>query len=620
MRPINSSRNARLSVSSQFIRVGTLVVPILLAGCSPNTPQTSQSIPAEKPVEKPIAKSPQTTTLSAVEKAIDDLVLGVPPAIAPTLDGSTGESLKSDSLPAPSAVETASAMLSEPVAINSDPVAVASEPTPFELPSTNPTSVAQPAAEKTSAETSTSEKVRIRFANSEPGSPTSDRPASFELVSASSDNGTSSVKSPENAPSSSDLTSEKTLEVSSDPSAGESQDGKLVVNDRKTTVQINEESKKPVPPSKTPSSIVVASEAEKNQVIAADWPAPWAAFYITGQQYGYLEPCGCTGLENQKGGINRRDTLLKQILDRGWEVFPIDAGNQVRRTGRQSEIKYQKTVEAFRAMNYRAVGLGPHDLNLSFTELLLTLFNDRGDVDSPFVSANVVIHDQSYMDRFKIIRAGNRKIAITSVLGDDMRKAGGVLASDLQSIEITAAVDSLKATKKLIDVEKCDYTILIAHTSLEESAKLAQSVPGFDLVITAGGYGEPTYKPEPIEGTKSLMVQVGTKGMYAGLFALYDDANTPFRYQRIALSSQFEDSPRMTELFKRYQNLLKETGFQRLGLRPQTHASNNEFVGSQKCGECHTTAFDLGEDTSFACHGFDHLSTSQKRYRKTFRP
>ncbi len=182
MRPINSSRNARLSVSSQFIRVGTLVVPILLAGCSPNTPQTSQSIPAEKPVEKPIAKSPQTTTLSAVEKAIDDLVLGVPPAIAPTLDGSTGESLKSDSLPAPSAVETASAMLSEPVAINSDPVAVASEPTPIELPSTNPTSVAQPASwRKHTPILSTSEKVRIRFANSEPGSPTSDRPHLLNL-------------------------------------------------------------------------------------------------------------------------------------------------------------------------------------------------------------------------------------------------------------------------------------------------------------------------------------------------------------------------------------------------------------------------------------------------------
>ncbi len=159
------------------------------------------------------------------------------------------------------------------------------------------------------------------------------------------------------------------------------------------------------------------------------------------------------------------------------------------------------------------------------------------------------------MDRFKIIRAGNRKIAITSVLGDDMRKAGGVLASDLQSIEITAAVDSLKATKKLIDVEKCDYTILIAHTSLEESAKLAQSVPALTWSSRLVVMVNRPIKPEPIEGTKSLMVQVGTKGMYAGLFSLYDDANTPFRYQRIALSSQFEDSPRMTELFNDIKSL-----------------------------------------------------------------
>ncbi len=67
------------------------------------------------------------------------------------------------------------------------------------------------------------------------------------------------------------------------------------------------------------------------------------------------------------------------------------------------------------------------------------------------------------------------------------------------------------------------------------------------------------------------MVQVGVKGMYAGIVGLFDNEKEPLRYQRLALSSQFEDSPRMTELFGKYQDQLKAEGLERLGLRPVSH-------------------------------------------------
>src|SRR5687767_14908328 len=44
--------------------------------------------------------------------------------------------------------------------------------------------------------------------------------------------------------------------------------------------------------------------------LVPDWPKPKAALFLTGRQNGYLEPCGCTGLANQKGGLARRHTLL----------------------------------------------------------------------------------------------------------------------------------------------------------------------------------------------------------------------------------------------------------------------------------------------------------------------
>ena len=85
---------------------------------------------------------------------------------------------------------------------------------------------------------------------------------------------------------------------------------------------------------------------EAPEVLFKNWPKPAYVFFLTGRQHGYIEPCGCTGLENQKGGLARRDTLLTGLRSRPWNVVPIDVGNQVRRFGRQPEIKFQLTVNS----------------------------------------------------------------------------------------------------------------------------------------------------------------------------------------------------------------------------------------------------------------------------------
>lgn len=340
--------------------------------------------------------------------------------------------------------------------------------------------------------------------------------------------------------------------------------------------------------------LTVATEAERNQKIASDWPKPWAALFLTGQQKGYIEPCGCTGLENQKGGLNRRDTLLKSIQDRGWDVVPLDAGSQVRRKGRQAEMIFRFSADAMAKMGYRAIALGQQDLQLSSAELL-QITASEGNQRTAFTSSNVSIVDPSLMNQWQVIEINQRKIGVTSVLGAS--KKPDILSEE---ILVEDPISSLQKAMDQLQGQKCDYYVLIAHANLTESAELARSVPGFDLVVTAGGEGEPTYLPEPIEGTRSLMVQVGIKGMYVGLVGLFDDVNNPVRYQRIALSSQFEDSPRMMEAFRGYQEQLQKLGLQRLEVVPTSHPTGRTFVGTQSCAECHTTAFDIWKDTAHA--------------------
>ena len=85
----------------------------------------------------------------------------------------------------------------------------------------------------------------------------------------------------------------------------------------------------------------------------AGWKNPQDILVFTGRQFGYVEPCGCTGLERQKGGLARRYSFIRGLQNQqGWNVVSVDTGNQVRRFGRQPELKFNLTSELLERMGY----------------------------------------------------------------------------------------------------------------------------------------------------------------------------------------------------------------------------------------------------------------------------
>jgi hypothetical protein len=354
-------------------------------------------------------------------------------------------------------------------------------------------------------------------------------------------------------------------------------------------------------PSNESNPTAADSGTDSKAPLFKDWPKPQVVFFLTGQQHGYIEPCGCTGLENQKGGLARRYTLLKQLRgERGWNVVPLDVGNQVRRYGKQPEIKFQRTADAFRTMQYAAVTLGDDDLRLTVADLFGAIANPDGS-PSMFIGANVALLARDLQPTIRIVEAGGKKIGITAVLGSDYEQK-------LQGDEIVhePPVDALKRAADELKQQNCDYYVLLAHASLDESRDLARAAPLFNLVVTAGGVGEPTDELEEIEGTKSLMAQVGAKAMYAGVVGLFDDAEHPVRYQRVPLDDRFADSPEMIQLLADYQEELRRMSYEELGIRPQPHPSGHKFVGTETCAECHTKAYQVWENTPHA-HATDSL-------------
>jgi hypothetical protein len=335
-----------------------------------------------------------------------------------------------------------------------------------------------------------------------------------------------------------------------------------------------------------------------NGAIFVDWPNPDVALVFSGEQDGYLEPCGCAGLENQKGGLRRRFMMLEELRDKGWPIIAMDAGGQQKRTGVQAEMKQDFSYRALAKMQYAAVGIGPEDLRLDLLPIVINL----DDPSEQFVSANVAVGDfeSEFWKRFKVVEAGGMKIGITSVLG---RKE---LEGFKNSADF-AFMDPVEALQQVVPEMKkanCDQLVLLAHAAPDEAKELARRFPDFNWVTAAHGADEPPKEPEKIKGSNAHLIEVGHKGMYVVVVGLYKNGDPAFRYQRVPLDHRFADAAPITEMHKEYQDRLKQivaqSGWSGLGLKPSPHLSGRRFAGSQACAECHSNATIVHEKTPHA--------------------
>lgn len=331
-----------------------------------------------------------------------------------------------------------------------------------------------------------------------------------------------------------------------------------------------------------------------------DWPTPKLALLLTGEQDGYLEPCGCAGLDRQKGGLGRRHALLEELRGKGWPLVALDVGGLTRRFGVQAETKYKLGVEALATLGYSALGFGPRDLNHSTGTLLGTIAELSGK-PLRFVSANVSIADYASEEcvPFLVIEEGGRKVGVTAALAPEHAAALG--ETDVAVRDAEEAVADV-----LPQLEGCDVKVLLAFAPLETSRRWAEKFDGaFDVVVTAGGAEEPPDKPLAI-GSRTWLVEVGHKGMYAAVVAFTYDAARPRLFQRVPLDARFKETAAMKDLMRRYQSELETIGLVGLEIRTAPHP-RGEFAGSASCRECHPTAFGVWSGSKHA-HATESLT------------
>jgi hypothetical protein len=344
-----------------------------------------------------------------------------------------------------------------------------------------------------------------------------------------------------------------------------------------------------------------------NGPIFVDWPKPTLAIVITGELDGYLEPCGCAGLENQLGGLKRRHSFFKQLEADGWPVVKLDLGGLTKRVGEQAEIKYKYALESLVLQGYDAVGLGANDAKLR-TESLAFAIENIDKAKKPVVSANLGVFDFDFAGtmgsaRYRIIERGGKKVGVTSVLGASHE----ALVKNNELLVYIPPAEALAKIAPQLAAEKCDVQVLMVHGTRQEAETLSRQFPQFQIIAAAGGAGEPPAQPAIVQGSGAVLMEPGHKGMYATVLAFFDDADAAKRnrYQRVPLDVRFPDAPEMQAQLVKYQEELKTMTLAGLGLTGMAHP-DGEFAGSETCADCHTAAWEKFEQTPHS-HALDTL-------------
>jgi hypothetical protein len=368
-----------------------------------------------------------------------------------------------------------------------------------------------------------------------------------------------------------------------------------------------------------PQPPITQPEAKKDPLdsVLSVWKAdaPQVVIALTGEMHGYLEPCGCS--RPQVGGLERRYELFArlQLALPGLSFSRVDLGDlmvkQVDGTQyieHQTTLKFETTLQALKAMDYRGIGLGFGELSRFPAPLDLSLNHQP----PTFLAANVddaqlpsKLDDKLYYYKpFVIDEVGKFKIAYVGLVGSGVVKKARERNNDPSLAAFQEWAAPLQKTLGEPQVDQADVRVLVFQGKLDEAKELAAKFPKFDIILCQDLGDQASRLPLHKEG-KTIFVGLGHKGRAVGLVGVHPEPDgIRCDYQMVELAEYLELPKDKTnpvrDLIKGYvRNVhsLKEGGKTFLEQWHKTpHPVNAQapgatYVGSEKCKDCHQKAY-----------------------------
>jgi Cytochrome c554 and c-prime len=392
------------------------------------------------------------------------------------------------------------------------------------------------------------------------------------------------------------------------------------------------------------------------------WDTPVVAFIVTGQMHGYVDPCGCS--DPQYGGLPRRYNFIQSLKAKKWDVVGIDLGELPATKGihEQNLLKYELSVKALAAMDYKVIGIGRDEMLTPLGEALTQIWEKNRPFPRPLNLSMVEaapggqFYKEANLRQYEIIQAANVKIGVINMMGPDLREEFPKEKFLANQNELPKALDAfakagveigvilhheypnldpvkfpLGGPKRLlaVEAERTTQALECAKFCAEARAKNPK-IPAIQLMSVLVDESEPPTEMKQLDpNLPTKVVEIGHKGKYVGLVGVYRDKKGGYRvqYQKVLMEPKWKsppgkekNNPVIVEMEK-YHQKLKDLDILSKFVRmphPNQVEQNRKgltatYVGSNRCKTCHRDAYDVWENTKHHL-GTDTLEDVAKKH------
>jgi hypothetical protein len=343
-----------------------------------------------------------------------------------------------------------------------------------------------------------------------------------------------------------------------------------------------------------------------------DWPKdrkPIFVLLVSGQQHGYLQPCGCSPI--QYGGLERRFNVIQELKQKyNCPIVAVDLGDIPQPRGPQKLLKYVTSMEALKRLDYLAVGIGEKECLLPLLDGLANFALNNNNQPPHVLAGNLSQRTDNFPGAEAIAIEGGihgiLKVGFTSFVAPSV-------AQVINDPTIRFSQTALPQLIKELQTQQTQFKVLLYQGTEHEARQCAATHADFQVIVHLSQEEEPTEKAAVVGNT--MLVNVGHKGRYIGLVGVYPSnqvAGKPFElyYQLLKIGPEYKTPPGqdasnpILALMEEYARKVKDQNF--LQHFPQAkhpiqlQFPNAKYVGSEACKKCHEYAYDVWKRSKHA--------------------
>ena len=286
--------------------------------------------------------------------------------------------------------------------------------------------------------------------------------------------------------------------------------------------------------------------------------------FLTGNEFGALKPCGCSG--GQLGGFGRRSAVLNTVPEQ--KRLIINTGSFVKSDSEQDLIKYHIIIQALQLLDYDLVNLSEKDIeidgNIGMLENLESAFN----IISPHITSEMNV-PAKFTKEFSL---KGRTVHMTVAAFDPA-------STPIEQIE---GLFALPSGVPILNI------LILSNSGPGTIESIAKAAPFVDCVVCPSESDEPALIGNPAK--RPLAFSVGRFGRYICGLKVTAPARVgqPLRlaFKALPVEEGLPKDDSLVKLYEDYQQIVKDRNL--LEKHPRFALPIGlEYKGSKSCKSCH---------------------------------